>query len=35
MYLSKILIVFVVLIITFSVSVKLSVMHFVVLDSET
>lgn len=33
MYLSKILIIFVILIITFPVSVKLSVMHFVVLES--
>lgn len=33
MYLSKILIIFVILAVTFSVSVKLPVMHFVVLDS--
>lgn len=33
MYLSNMLIIFGILIITFSVSVKLSVMHFVVLDS--
>jgi len=35
MYLNKILIIFVFLIITFSVSVKLSVINVVVLDSST